>query len=275
LKDIKVNKAGTKVQAKAEAALGTVDVTITINCPEPPKTPTITVDIQTGLPFNAGGGETVYEISEADQKAIQDFLKVSNFPPLAFVGDIGGSALAALLDRPTLVDRPALSRFALTMLDIGNTLREDANDWSDSGTNLRYIGFDPGINADVCLDASDGELSLVLTVRMPTRTVTDPQLRFRDAFIHPMRAERARDVDPRVVDDPSRLLDNLPDLIDQAFQGRSLEELADAPVTALRGIGSGAARVLGELGIHRVRDLARWRLVNLAQVLDRLSAPRF
>jgi len=65
---------------------------------------------------------------------------------------------------------------------------------------------------------------------------------------------------------------NLDKALDKAYEGRSLEEILDAPVAALAGVGEGDAEHLSAaFGIKTVRDLGSNKHFAVAGVLVALS----
>ncbi|RVW07214.1 hypothetical protein EGT67_23085 [Prescottella agglutinans] len=59
---------------------------------------------------------------------------------------------------------------------------------------------------------------------------------------------------------------------DKAFESRSVDDLADAPVTALRGLSeSDAEHLRAAFGISTVRDLGTNRFFVWAQAIARLA----
>ncbi len=65
---------------------------------------------------------------------------------------------------------------------------------------------------------------------------------------------------------------NLDKALDTAYEGRSLEEILDAPVAALAGVSEGDAEHLSAaFGIKTVRDLGSNRHFAVAGVLVALS----
>ena len=60
--------------------------------------------------------------------------------------------------------------------------------------------------------------------------------------------------------------------LDKAFEVKSFEELADAPVDAIAGISKGDAEALTKaLGIKTIRQLADNKYVRIAQALVTLA----
>ncbi|MGI0011162.1 MAG: hypothetical protein ACREAE_07165 [Nitrosopumilaceae archaeon] len=79
LYNIKVKKDFSKITAKVEIFGPDITLTITFDCPDPPKKPSIRV---THIK-----ADTTYEISPEIKKKITDFLKDANFPVLAAISD--------------------------------------------------------------------------------------------------------------------------------------------------------------------------------------------
>jgi nucleotidyltransferase/DNA polymerase involved in DNA repair len=62
--------------------------------------------------------------------------------------------------------------------------------------------------------------------------------------------------------------------LDKAFEEKSFEELADAPVDALAGISKSDAEALTKaLGIKTIRQLADHKVIRTAQALVALAGP--
>ena len=60
--------------------------------------------------------------------------------------------------------------------------------------------------------------------------------------------------------------------LDKAYEGKSLDELLDAPVAALAGVSDGDAEHLAAaFGIKTVRDLGKNKYFSLAHALVSLS----
>ncbi len=65
---------------------------------------------------------------------------------------------------------------------------------------------------------------------------------------------------------------NLNKALDKAYEGKSLKELADAPVAALAGVSDNDARLLQEaFNVKTVRDLANLKYVKWAQAIVTLA----
>jgi hypothetical protein len=61
-------------------------------------------------------------------------------------------------------------------------------------------------------------------------------------------------------------------VLDKAFEGKELAELADAPISALQGVSEAdAAALKSALGIVTVRDLATNKFVLWAQGITALA----
>lgn len=60
--------------------------------------------------------------------------------------------------------------------------------------------------------------------------------------------------------------------LDKAYEMKSFEELAEAPVDALEGVSKGDAELLQKaFNIHTIRDLAESKFVLRAQAIVNLS----
>lgn len=65
---------------------------------------------------------------------------------------------------------------------------------------------------------------------------------------------------------------NLNKALDKAYEGKSLKELADAPVDALAGVSENDAKLLLEaFNVKTVRDLANLKYVKWAQAIVTLA----
>jgi hypothetical protein len=60
--------------------------------------------------------------------------------------------------------------------------------------------------------------------------------------------------------------------LDKAYQGKSVQELADAPVEALAGVSAGAADLIKQaLGIKTIRQLGTSQYFLTAQAIAKLA----
>jgi hypothetical protein len=60
--------------------------------------------------------------------------------------------------------------------------------------------------------------------------------------------------------------------LDKAYQGKTVEELADAPVAALAGVSEGAADLIKQaLGIKTIRQLGTNQYFLAAQAIAKLA----
>lgn len=65
---------------------------------------------------------------------------------------------------------------------------------------------------------------------------------------------------------------NLNKALDKAYEGKSLKELADAPVDALAGVSENDAKLLRDaFNVKTVRDLANLKYVKWAQAIVTLA----
>ncbi len=65
---------------------------------------------------------------------------------------------------------------------------------------------------------------------------------------------------------------NLNKALDKAYEGKSLKEIADAPVDALAGVSENDAKLLLEaFKVKTVRDLANLKYVKWAQAIVTLA----
>jgi hypothetical protein len=61
--------------------------------------------------------------------------------------------------------------------------------------------------------------------------------------------------------------------LDKAYEGKSLDEILDAPVAALAGVSEGdAEKLAAAFGIKTVRDLGTNKYFTIAQALVALGA---
>lgn len=67
-------------------------------------------------------------------------------------------------------------------------------------------------------------------------------------------------------------MSGMSDKVDKAFETKSLQELADAPVSALQGVSDGdAERLKAALNISTVRDLGTNKFFLWAQAIAKLA----
>jgi hypothetical protein len=65
---------------------------------------------------------------------------------------------------------------------------------------------------------------------------------------------------------------NLNKALDKAYEGKSLKELADAPVAALAGVSEADAELLQKaFNVKTIRDLAQLKYVRWAQGIVNLA----
>lgn len=65
---------------------------------------------------------------------------------------------------------------------------------------------------------------------------------------------------------------NLNKIVDKAYQDKTLAEIADAPVDALKGLSEGDAQALKQaFNVTTVRDLANLKYVAWAQAVVQLA----
>lgn len=65
---------------------------------------------------------------------------------------------------------------------------------------------------------------------------------------------------------------NLNKALDKAYEGKSLKELADAPVAALAGVSEADAQaLLNAFNVKTIRDLAQLKYVRWAQGIVSLA----
>ncbi len=65
---------------------------------------------------------------------------------------------------------------------------------------------------------------------------------------------------------------NIKTIVDQEYLGKSFKDIADAPVSALRGVSAKDAKALAQaFGVHTVRDLASLNFVKWAGAITTLA----
>jgi len=65
---------------------------------------------------------------------------------------------------------------------------------------------------------------------------------------------------------------NIDNIVNEQFRGKSFRELADAPLSALRGIGEQQANALADtLGVKTIGDLASLQAVSFAVAIKALA----
>ena len=65
---------------------------------------------------------------------------------------------------------------------------------------------------------------------------------------------------------------NIDTIVNEQFRGKTFRELADAPLSALRGIGEQQARALADaLGVKTIGDLASLQAVSFAVAIKALA----
>jgi hypothetical protein len=66
---------------------------------------------------------------------------------------------------------------------------------------------------------------------------------------------------------------NITTIVTEQFQGKSLRELVDAPLTALNGIGPTQAQALEEaFGVSTIRQLAQLKIVSHAVAIEMMAS---
>lgn len=66
---------------------------------------------------------------------------------------------------------------------------------------------------------------------------------------------------------------NINTIVTEQFQGKSLRELVDAPLTALNGIGPNQAQALQEaFGVTTIRQLAQLKIVSHAVAIEMMAS---
>jgi predicted RecB family nuclease len=64
---------------------------------------------------------------------------------------------------------------------------------------------------------------------------------------------------------------NINKALDKAYEGKSLKELCDMPLSGFAGLTEESAKHLEKLGLKTVRDLAEWKYVLWAQGIVALA----
>ena len=64
---------------------------------------------------------------------------------------------------------------------------------------------------------------------------------------------------------------NVNKAVDKQYEGKSLKEIADAPVAALEGVSEASGKILAQLGIKTIRDLGEWKFANWARAIVELE----
>ena len=66
---------------------------------------------------------------------------------------------------------------------------------------------------------------------------------------------------------------NINEIVNEQYHGRSLHELVDSPVTALKGIGEKEAKALQEgLGVSTIRELSQLKFVTHAVAIEMMAS---
>lgn len=64
---------------------------------------------------------------------------------------------------------------------------------------------------------------------------------------------------------------NVNKAVDKQYEGKSLKEIAEAPVAALEGVSEESGKILAQLGIKTIRDLGEWKFANWARAIVELA----
>lgn len=64
---------------------------------------------------------------------------------------------------------------------------------------------------------------------------------------------------------------NVNKAVDKAYEGKSLKEIAEAPVAAIEGLSDENAKHLAALGIKTIRDLGEWKYADWARSIVALA----
>jgi hypothetical protein len=65
---------------------------------------------------------------------------------------------------------------------------------------------------------------------------------------------------------------NLKNLVDKAYEDKSLKELLAAPPSALEGLTTRHDELLAELGIKTIDDLGKWKFAQRAYAIHALAS---
>lgn len=64
---------------------------------------------------------------------------------------------------------------------------------------------------------------------------------------------------------------NINKAVDKAWESKTLKEIAHAPPSALQGLTPEHDKILAQVGIKTVRDLAEWKYATWARAIARLA----
>jgi hypothetical protein len=64
-----------------------------------------------------------------------------------------------------------------------------SDDWVENKGMLSFVGFDPGVSANIYLEGPIENAALVLLVRLSTKALKEPY-QFKQEFINPIRLSR-------------------------------------------------------------------------------------
>ena len=64
---------------------------------------------------------------------------------------------------------------------------------------------------------------------------------------------------------------NVNKAVDKSYETKTLNEIADAPVSALEGLTPKHDELLGQMGIKTIRDLGEWKFANWARAIVELA----
>lgn len=64
---------------------------------------------------------------------------------------------------------------------------------------------------------------------------------------------------------------NLNNLVDKAYESKSLKELLESPPSALEGLTPKHDELLAELGIKSIGDLGKWKYAERAAAIKALA----
>jgi len=68
-------------------------------------------------------------------------------------------------------------------------------------------------------------------------------------------------------DRPEGSMMNVNKMVDKAYETKTLKEIVEAPVAALRGVSDAAGSLLAELHVHTVGDLATFKYCRYAEAI--------
>lgn len=64
---------------------------------------------------------------------------------------------------------------------------------------------------------------------------------------------------------------NVNKAVDKSYEGKTLKEICEAPVSALEGLTDEHAKLLGQLGVKTIRDLGEWKFAAWSAAIVELA----